>query len=311
MHIVLDIILPVFGVVFIGFIAARLNWIGRDAIEGLSAFVFSFAIPALLFRSIAMTELPVDIPWRYLISYYGGVFCVFAVGIAAARLWFRQPLEGQGIFALGAGFSNTVLLGIPLILTAFGEQATVPLFLIISFHSFLLMPTVTTIIEFGRGQGESVGRLWLSTLKSLFTNPIILGLLTGLIFNLLKLGVPAALDSVAQMLGAAATPGALFAMGASLSQYRIAGKITEALVLSVIKLLLHPLIVWLLAAIIFRLEPLWIAVAVVMAAMPSGINMYLFAQRYKIAVEAATTTVLLCTALSVVTLSTLLFLFIN
>ncbi len=311
MNIVLDIILPVFGVVFIGYVAGRFSWIGREAIEGLSTFVFNFAIPALLFRSLATAELPADIPWGYLISYYAGVFTVFALGIAAARFWFAQPLEGQGIFALGAGFSNTVLLGIPLILTAFGEQASVPIFLIISFHSFLLMPTVTTIIEFGRGQGESVSQLWITTFKSLFTNPIILGLLAGMTFNLFSFGIPHALDSVAQMLGAAATPGALFAMGASLSQYRVAGNLSEAGVLSVFKLIVHPSVVWLLATFVFQIEPLWIAVAVVMAAMPTGVNMYLFAQRYKVAVAEATTTVLLCTALSVVTLSGLLFLLLD
>ncbi|MDH3695411.1 MAG: AEC family transporter, partial [Gammaproteobacteria bacterium] len=207
--------------------------------------------------------------------------------------------------------SNTVLLGIPLILTAFGEQASVPIFLIIYFHSFLLMPTVTTIIELGQGRGKSIGQLWLSTFKSLFTNPVILGLFAGMSFNLLNLPIPHAIDSVAQMLGAAATPGALFAMGASLSQYRVAGNLPAAGVLSVLKLVIHPLIVWLLAVFAFDIEPLWIAVAVVMAAMPTGVNMYLFAQRYKVAVAVATTTVLLCTALSIVTLSGLLFLLID
>ena len=184
MSIVLDVILPVFGVILIGYLAARFGVFGRDATEGLSVFIFNFAIPALLFRSLALAELPQSIPWGYLISYYAGVFTVFAVGILLGWKVFAQPTAALGIFALGGGFSNTVLLGIPLILTAFGEQASVPLFMIITFHSFLLMPTVTTILESGKGREGAVGKLWWTTLKALCRNPVIVALLSGVLRKL-------------------------------------------------------------------------------------------------------------------------------
>lgn len=277
MTVAIDIILPVFGVILIGYLAARLNVFGRSDIEGPSRFVFTFAIPMLTFRSLATADFPSAMPWDFLLSYYGGVFVVFGAGMGLARAGFGRPPESLGIYALGSGFSNTVLLGIPLVLTAFGPRASVPLFMIITFHSFLLMPAVTTILETGRGGGTGTWRWWHNTMVSLLRNPIILGLLAGVAVNLSGFELPKAVDAVTGALGTTATPGALFAMGASLSQYRVAGNLGEAVAVSGVKLLLHPLLVWGLATVVFDDEQLWASVAVLMAALPSGVMMFVFA----------------------------------
>lgn len=307
MEIVLDIVLPVFGVLLLGYGAAWAGLFDAAANRGLSLFVFNFAIPLLLFRSMAHTDLPEVMPWGFLASYYLGAFAVFGLGMLVGWLFSRR-LDEQGIFGLGAAFSNTTMLGIPLVLTTFGDIAALPLFLLIAFHSLLLLPTVTTVIEIGRGRGGTLRHIPWNTFKGLIQNPIILGLLAGLAFSLTGLSVPAPLDAMAKALGTAASPCALFAMGGTLHQHRIRGNFKEPLSLAGLKLLVHPLIVWVLGTWVFDMDPLWTQVAVVMAALPAGVTAYLFAQRYQVGVATATSAVFISTLLSVIGLSALLFL---
>lgn len=309
MTIILDIVLPVFGILLLGYGAARTDFFDAAASRGLSLFVFNFAIPFLLFRNMALTVLPEELPWGFLASYYLGAFAVFGLGMLSGAILFSRRLDEQGILGLGAAFSNTVLLGIPLITTTFGEAGALPLFLLLAFHSLLLFPTVTVVVETGRGRGEALRLIPWHTLKGLVKNPILLGLIAGLAFSLFGLTIPGPLDAVARTLSAAAAPCALFAMGASLSQHRITGNLGEALTLVGLKTVIHPLIVWILATQVFQVEPLWVKVAVIIAALPAGVNVYLFAQRYKLCVPVTTTAVFLSTTLAIFSLSALLFLF--
>ncbi len=306
MALILDIILPVFGLVILGFGAARAKWFDEGAIRGLSLFVFNFAIPIMLFRTLARVELPESIEWGFLLSYFIGALSVFAMGMASAGLLFGRSLEEQGAAGLSAGYSNTVMLGIPLVLTAFGDAAALPVFLLVAFHSLVLFPTATAVIEAGRGRGEGLRRLPMVTAVGLAKNPIMVGLALGLAFNLLDLGIPGPVDAIAETLGQAALPCATFAMGASLAQYRIAGSLAESAVLIGLKILVHPLLVWVMATQVFELAPLWTSVAVVMAALPSGVNAYLFAERYGTGVAQAATAVLVSTTIAIGTLTLLL-----
>lgn len=308
METIIDIILPVFGVVAVGFVAAKMKLFDRSATRGLSLFVFNFAIPVLLFRSLSATPLPSDIEWGFLISYYAGAFFVFGLNMVIAGQGFRRRLDEQGIFGLSAAFSNTVLLGIPLVLTTYGDEALLPLFLIIAVHGLVMFPTVTLIIEGSRGQG--VGKLAIikATLLGLARNPIIWGLLVGLLFNRMGWSIPGAADDITALLARAALPCALFAMGASLAWFKVAGHVNQALITVMLKLVVHPLVVWLLATFVFDLDPMWIGVAVLLAAAPTGVNVYLFAQRYGVCIGSSATTVLVGSVLSVFTIAGVLLL---
>ena len=144
---ILDIVLPIFGVMVIGYGAARLGYFGEHACGVLTRFVFNFSIPAMLFRSLAATALPPALPWETLLSYYLSAFACMAVGMAAGRLIQGRSLDGQTIVGLNAGFGNAVLIGLPLALSALGDAATLPLFLIIAFHSTILVSLGTLLIE--------------------------------------------------------------------------------------------------------------------------------------------------------------------
>jgi predicted permease len=309
MHILLSVVSPVFGIMALGFVAVRLRALDAGHVKGLVLFVFNFAIPVLLFRSLAGVELPEDIAWGFLAAFYAGSFVCYGLGMLSGRVFFGRPLDQQAIFGMAGSFSNTVLVGIPIVLTAFGPDATLPLFLIIAFHSATFMPLTVALIEAGRGGDVSAGRQLRAVVNQVIRNPIVIGLALGLTANLTGLALPGPLDRFAELLGGAAVPCALFAMGGSLAAYPMMGDLSPAVVLTSLKLLVHPLVAWLVAVPLLGLEGLWVAVAVVMAGMPSGVNVYLFGARYEAAPGVAARTVFLTSLFSIATLSLLLLLF--
>ncbi len=305
MAVLLDVVAPVFGLAALGFAAGRLRLLGEAGIKGLVDFVFNFAIPVLLLRSTARLELPEDIPWSFLVAFYAGAFTMWALGMASARWLFRRRPDESAIFGMAGGYSNTVLMGIPIILTAFGPEATLPLFLIIATHSTLLLPLTLVALHWSRGGDASFRAQGWEVARAVALNPIVLGLAAGLGMNLLELAFPSPVDRTFELLGSAAVPCALFAMGGAIASYPLGGDMRPAVLLSALKLCGHPLLVWIVGTLL-GIEGLWLSVAVVMASMPTGVNVYLFGAKYGAASEVAARTVLLASTLSVVTISTLL-----
>lgn len=299
----ISIVAPVFGVVAVGYFVRRLGWIAERGTKRLVLFVFNAAIPVMLFRTMLETDFPDQIQWGFLLAFYGAAFLTYGAGIAVAHYRFKRPLEELAIYGMGAGFSNTVMLGIPLLLGAFGEEATVPVFLIIAFHSITLLPVSVVLIQTGRGKGErSVAGLW-QLLLDVLANPIILGLGFGLVANYFGVTLPGLVDTVSAPLATIAIPCALTALGLSLGGYPLTGDLRPALSMAALKLLLHPMLAWIIAVPVLGLGTPWAQVAVVMASMPSGAMVYLFGARYDAAPDVAARTVLVASAMSVVTVS--------
>lgn len=297
---------PVFGLVLFGWVAVRTGAFDDAATRGLSVFVFNFAIPVMLVRTLGSVALPAQPDWGLLVTYFGSALAVFGLGALIARRGFGQGGAAPAIFGITASFSNLVVLGIPLVLEAFGEAAAVPLFLLVACHSPLLMTVTTLAAEAGAGGGLPWLQVARNVVWSLFTNPIILGLAAGLLLNLAGLGLPPVLDRIALYLSDAALPCALFALGANLARFKLAAAIPAALALTLLKNLVHPLLVLAIGTLVVPLSPLALQVALVVAAAPVGVNPYLFASRYGTATAEATSTILVSTALSVVTLSLIL-----
>lgn len=308
MTIVLGTLVPIFALILMGFLAVKFRVLEEVGVKGLVTFVFNFAIPVLLLKSLAEAELPDDIRWGFLLAYYGATTTIYAMGMAVGRLLFHRPLDHQASFGMAGAFSNTVMLGIPIVITSFGPQASLPLFLIITFHGATYFPVTTILIRLGQGMDVSAARQARIILKELGTNPIILGLGAGLVMNLTGTSLPGSLDTLATMLGGAAVPCALFAMGASLAGYPMTGDVGPALWLIPLKLIVHPLLTWVIAVPVLGLEGLWVAVAVILAGMPTGIMPYMFAARYDAAPGVAARTCLLTTFGSAITVSVILYL---
>jgi len=300
-----DIVVPMFALMLCGYLAVYVRILGAEGIKGLSNFVFFFAIPALLFHGVATSRGAEHDEIAIVYAYFLACLVVFGSAMAAGRWVFRLSLQEQAIMAFTATFSNTVLLGIPIIYTAFGERGLLPVTLITSFHSIVLLTLATTIIESGEGHGGKFLHSLPKTLLALLRNPLLLAILAGFAMRFLGWRSPAVVDGFLALLSGAAAPCALFALGATLAGFHIGGAIKETLFLSVMKLVVHPLLVWLMVTEVFALAPIQVAVAVILAALPAGQNGFILAQRYGIYVQRSASTVLITTAISVVTVSLL------
>lgn len=309
MDIVLAIVAPIFGIVLFGYGASRFGLFGEEQAATLSKFVFNFIIPTFLFSTFATRDLPDAIPWGLFGSYYIGVFALYLVGMIVALAAFRRNFMGAVLTGMGAGYGNTVLLGLPLVLRAFGDEGAIPLFLILAVHSLLIMTTTTVLLEIGKNANAALLKLPGKIAIGIFTNPLIVGLLLGLAFNFGNIPLPTILSEMFKILQGAVVPCALFTMGASLAQYGFAGRLGQSVFLVFAKCIAMPALVFALAEYVFGLPPLWVMVATLAAAQPIGVNVYLFAQRYGTAQAISSTSIFLSTAFSILSLPVILYLF--
>src|SRR5690606_24236945 len=180
-----------------------------------SHFVSNFALQAMLFRTLAATEMPGQFAWGLIFSYYGGVVAVFGLAMAVGGLVFGRRLDGQGVAGMTAGYANLVLIGIPLVLTAVGERAAVPPFIIVGLISLILYSIAAVVIETGRGSRQGLPRLPLNVARGLVTNPIVMSMVAGFAFGMLAWRLPEPIDVLLKTLGAAGAPWARFALGRS------------------------------------------------------------------------------------------------
>ncbi|MEX0589797.1 MAG: AEC family transporter [Xanthobacteraceae bacterium] len=296
-----DIVLPVFGVIAFGYVCAWTGLLRERVAEGVSDYVYTIAIPLLIFRTLAEAKLPDISPWGYWLVYFAGAGVAWTIGqMISLRVFHRETREAI-IHGFTSGQSNIVLVGIPLVLSAFGEPGAVPLFLLVAVNLPLMMTTASLMME-STGAGLSRAAL-LNLARNLATNLILIAFVGGVTAQFLGVrpaGVPKAIvDLIAQ----SSVPCALFAMGLALRRYGIAGDLSMSVVISTLKLMVHPLIVWLLVTYVVPLPPVLAGVAVLFAAMPCGINAYLLAERYRAGVAAAAGSVSLSTSLSILSIS--------
>jgi predicted permease len=291
---VIGVVLPVFGLIAVGFLARWTKLLGDLAGEGLSGFVYTLAIPCLIFRTLARAHIPDVQPWGYWISYFVAVAIVWSLATLIARRIFDLDPMAATVAGFATGQANTVLVGIPMILKAYGDEGAVPLFLLIAIHLPITMTAATVLAE-GRGASP------LAILRRLATHPIVIGVLLGSLVRWLPPAITDAVWPVVDPIGNAAVSCALVGMGIALKRYGLEGGLALPAIIAALKLVVHPLIVWLLAFHVFSMPPAWAGVAVLFASAPSGINAYLFAERYKSGVAIASSAIALSTGFAVLT----------
>jgi predicted permease len=301
----LSIVVPLFALILIGFVFVRRGRLGADGVKGIGTFVFNLAVPALLFRSM-VTGLPHDGAGLSVVYvYYLGAAIIFALSMLIGRFAFGYDLVHQALMAITATFSNSVLIGIPLIFAVFDREGQIAVLLITSLHSAIFVTLATVLVEIGRGTGARP----LAIARTVFANPLLTSVLAGGAWALTGWPLPAPLDVFTKLLAGAAAPVALFALGATLAQFPFGGAARDIATITVLKMAVHPMLVWALATA-FHLTPTQTAVAVIIAALPSGVNPFILAQRYGIYVQRAASSVVVTTALAVVTAALLLAWFV-
>ncbi|MCC2111845.1 MAG: AEC family transporter [Hyphomicrobiales bacterium] len=308
MNTIVDVILPVFGLIAVGYLTAASRLLGPATGDALGDFVFVVAVPVLIFRLLATADFAAASPWSLWLAYFSGVAVVWTLAVLMIRSGFGRDARAGVIAGVSAGFANSVLIGIPLVVTAYGEAGAVPLFLIISVHLPVMMVASALLIERAAradgvtvdGAGDSRSMI-IRLARNIFTNPIIIGILAGAAWRTTGIAIPGLAAKIIDQLAVVAVPCALFSMGMSLKRYGVSGNIVPAVGLSALKLLVMPAMVYGIARYAVGLPPLWTAVATLVAASPTGINAYLIASRFRTGQGLASNTITLTTGLAVVT----------
>lgn len=270
---------PLFILVFIGYATMRIaNW-PKSMSESLSKFVFSLALPALLFHLMSdMSKLPA-VDARLLIAFFGGCLVIFCAGRFWAWKAFKLDGTAQSVFALGGIFCNNLMLGLPLAKMMLGDVALPSVALVIIFNSLILWTLVTVSVEWSRHGSFSVNG-FLRTLKSVLTNPIVAAILSGTGWGLTGWKVPGLIDTTLAMVSSAAAPMALIALGMGLAEYGVGKDWRMPASVTFLKLVAHPLAV-LLIALLLGLPPMETQVVVLMASIATGANVYLMARQFQ------------------------------
>lgn len=300
----IGVIFPVIAVIAVGYVSGRRGVLSLDNVLTLNRFVFVMAAPALLFRNVALTEFPEIIPWGLWLSYYGAMLAAMALSIIVAFLVFSRTSGAEKvIIGFGSAFSNTVMLGIPIILTAFGMQAGLPLFLILAFHGLLIFTVALTGLEVTTNPQlkwrEFVPKLG----RAMRDQHVMIALAAGVIWNFSGFGLAAPIDRFLDLLGSAAIPVALVAVGGRLAFIRWRASLGPSLYIGVFKLGVHPLLVFLCAHHLFALPSLFTATITVLAAMPTGVFTAVFAEQYKTAEDTASSAIVVTTVLGAVSIA--------
>ena len=291
--------LPLFVLVGVGYALMRVWHWPADVSVALSRFVFSLALPAMLFHLMSdLSRLP-PVDARVLLAFFGSCGVVFVI----ARVWawkaFRLDGTGQSVFALGAVFSNNALLGLPLARVTLGPEALPTVALVLVFNALTLWTLLTVSVEWSR-HGQLSAKGFLRTARGVLTNPLVAAILIGTGFGLTGLRLPALIDRPLSMLSDAAVPLSLLSLGMSLAEHGVRAGWRISLSITVLKLVVQPLVVYALARAL-RLPARETQVVVMLGSIAVGANVYLMSRQFKTLEGPVASSLVLSTALSAFT----------
>ena len=305
MQVVLDVALPVFAIVVAGYLGGR-SVLGQEASSALSAFVYWFALPAVLFLSMARQPLTDIFNLPFIGAFLGAMLAVYGLGWLIGWLRGREGPEIQSMQALNASFSNTGYMGIPLFLAAFGPDRLLPAIIATVIMSVIMVGLAVVAMEMARSHGHGLGRALADVGRALARNPLIVASFSGLVWNLAGLPVPTPVANFCQLLGTAAGPCALFAIGVFLAGRPLDLGWRQVGWLVPLKLVVQPLLTWGLIVTLFPLDRFWTGAALLLAALPTGALTFVVASQYRVYVERTSQVILLSTIASVPVLSAIL-----
>lgn len=308
MQAVVNIVLPVFGIILCGYAAGRLKLLGPASSEALNGFVYWVALPALFLQGLAKAPLDRVLDAPLVAAFLGAIAVVFVVAMIVARLVFPGRLGAYALHALAASFPNSGYMGIPLFLLAFGEAGSLPVIVANVAQSITVFFLALFLIELDGGSGH-LGRRLVQIFTNLILNPFLIGSALGLGLNASGVGLNGPFETLVRTLAAAASPCALFALGLFMVGKPITRGLPEVSWLAFAKLILHPVLAWLIAARLLELPPETVRALVLIAAMPTGALVFVVAQRYNVFVQRGSAAVLVSTMISVFTISALMILY--
>ena len=303
--------LPFFGLIFLGYLAGRIWRRDENALAWLNIFVLYFALPALFFQLISRTPIQQLANWSFVFCTSLATYTAFAIAFAFAMLKSRGNLPESTVQGMVGGYGNVGYMGLPLALVALGPEAAVPAALIFCFDVALAFTLAPMMMAIG-GSGEAtLGKTLITIPKRVLLHPFIIATLAGVACAAIEFRPPEPIDRMLTFLQSSAAPCALFALGVTVALRPLERVAGELPVLIAIKLIVHPLIAFLILTWVGGFEPIWIYTGVMMASLPPAATIYVIATQYNTYILRGSAAILLGTAASVPTVTVVLYLISN
>ncbi|MFC3725475.1 AEC family transporter [Neoaquamicrobium sediminum] len=308
---IVGLVLPFFGMILLGAIAARITRQPLEALGWMNTFIVYIALPALFFQLIALTPIEQLTEWRYIFGVVLSTYLVFSLMFVGSVIVSRGEIAESTIKGLAAAYGNIGYMGPGLALLALGPEAAVPVALIFCFENVLHFAIAPTMMALAGGEKASPGQVALGVVKRIALHPFIIATAVGVLAAWLKFEPPVPVARLLEYLAQAAAPCALFVMGVTLALQPLRRVPRELGAIVTLKLVVHPILCYVVLSLIGNFSEVWVFSAVLLAGLPTATNVFVIAQQYGVWVQRASASLLLTTVLSVVSVTGLLYLIRN
>jgi len=314
---IISVITPLIIVALAGYISTKSQWLSKMQLDALTKFTFYISIPAFLFYQMAVANFSDQVSPQLFAAFYLSVLTVYLLTWLINYFFYHKDnteninqkqhknSAASAVFALGASYSNTIIVGLPVLLLAIGEQVVGIVFLIVTFHSAMIFTLTSVIATKHSSKTSSADKKafnWLIIIKQTFNNPLIISILAGLLFNVLSIPIPNLIADSLILMGKPTITLALFILGASLAFYQVRDELKFIGIASIFKLVILPAFVFISSQYIFNLSSIVVTVLVILSACPTGVNAYLMAKAHNQHQETVAGTVVVSTLFSIITI---------
>lgn len=305
---VIGLVLPFFGLIFLGFIVARITRQPVEALGWMNTFIIYVALPALFFQLLAKTPFERLTEWGFIFGAVFSTYSIFLLMFVGSLLIERGGLAETTIKSLAAAYGNIGYMGPGLALLVFGPEAAVPVALIFCFENILHFSVVPMMMALSGGEKQPPIQLVASVVRKIALHPFIISTAAGVAGAYFQIRPPVPVERLLEYLSSAAAPCALFAMGVTLALRPLKRVPRELGPIAILKLILHPLLCYVVLSWVGNFSEVWLYSAVLLAALPTATNVFVLAQQYHVWIERASASILLTTSFSVVTVTGLVYL---
>ena len=305
---VLSLALPFFGLIFLGFFCGKLLRYPEAGLQWMNFFIVYIALPGLFFKLISAAPFDQLANWPFVIATTATTALMFLLSFGVGMVSTQGNIRASAVQAVAGAYANIGYMGPGLTIAALGAHAVVPTALIFVFDNALHFTAIPMLMALGSGQGLKWGETARFVIKRVVTHPFNIASAAAICAAAIGFEPPQAVDTMLTFLKNAAAPCALFAMGVTVALRPFEGVPKELPFLLFIKLILHPIAAWIIVSSVGHFDREWVMTAVLMAALPPALNVFVIANQYKVYVARASGAILAGTALSVFTVTVLLYL---
>ena len=276
---VLNLTIPMFSLIGIGYLLKRVHFMSENDGAVLSKFAFYILLPPLMFTSILSGDASKSLNINFILSYEIITISIFVLTYLLGLLFKLKTME-KAIFGLNAAYPNYGYIGVPLCILAFGTNAAIPLALILLADTFVLLTTLI-FYKLTENRKTSLQELSKEIVQRFIYNPLMMSVFVAFIFSIADIKIVTAIDRTLSIVAASATAVALIALGISLNVSSVKNQKSVLFFITVIKLIVHPILIFIVFQFQTGINPMWVKTAIVCASLPVAANVFVLANYYK------------------------------